>query len=68
MSDRGPICPLCGDECKSRNHVRQHLHTHHRKFELIDVCVGGADDDAAPRSGNATVDDAERTVAPARPQ
>jgi hypothetical protein len=46
MNDGGSTCPLCGEECKSRDHVRQHLHTHHRKFELIEVCVGGSGDDA----------------------
>lgn len=30
-------CPICEHRCKSRNHVRQHLHTSHRKSELIDT-------------------------------
>jgi len=45
MNDGGPTCPLCGEKCKSRDHVRQHLHTHHRKFELIEVCVARSGDD-----------------------
>jgi hypothetical protein len=43
MNDRGPTCPLCDDECKSHDHVWQHLHTHHRKSELIDAFFGGLD-------------------------
>jgi hypothetical protein len=30
-------CPLCRHECKSRDHVRSHLHEDHRKSELIDA-------------------------------
>lgn len=29
-------CPLCGEECESRNSVRVHLHVSHRKSLLID--------------------------------
>ncbi|SEP23840.1 hypothetical protein SAMN04487948_12523 [Halogranum amylolyticum] len=30
-------CPLCDHECDGRNHLREHLHEHHRKSEIIDV-------------------------------
>ena len=29
-----PSCPLCGEQCKTAQHVRQHLHVHHRKSAL----------------------------------
>lgn len=45
MTDRGPTCPLCGDACKSLDHVRQHLHTDHRKFELIEAWYDRDGDD-----------------------
>lgn len=36
-------CPLCAHGCESRNHVRQHLHTSHRKSELIDAYLAATD-------------------------
>ncbi|MFB6218161.1 MAG: hypothetical protein ABEH77_03115 [Halobacteriaceae archaeon] len=33
-------CPLCGRGCRSPDHTRQHLHTDHRKAEIIDAYIG----------------------------
>ncbi|SDK23985.1 hypothetical protein [Natronorubrum texcoconense] len=33
-------CPLCGADCEHRNHVRSHMHEHHRKSEIIDEYLG----------------------------
>jgi uncharacterized Zn-finger protein len=30
------VCPICDYECKTRNHLREHLHDHHHKSEIID--------------------------------
>jgi hypothetical protein len=36
MTDTPAVCSLCGHECKSRNHLREHLHERHHKSEIID--------------------------------
>ncbi|WP_158237370.1 hypothetical protein [Halegenticoccus soli] len=36
-------CPLCDHACADRNHLRQHLHRHHRKIELIDTYLETTD-------------------------
>lgn len=35
-SDAEFVCPLCTHACRSHNHLRQHLHDHHHKSEIID--------------------------------
>jgi hypothetical protein len=34
-------CPLCERRCRSTDHARQHLHTHHRKSTIIDAYLTG---------------------------
>jgi len=64
MTESVPTCPLCGEECKSHDHVWQHLHTHHRKSELIDAFFGGLDGEIVERE---RARDVEVETPPVRP-
>ncbi|MFC7027340.1 hypothetical protein ACFQJ5_06615 [Halomicroarcula sp. GCM10025324] len=36
------VCPLCGDDCGAPGQLRSHLHVHHRKSELVEVCLAAS--------------------------
>lgn len=33
-------CPLCPRECKTRDHLRDHLEEEHRKMAIVDAYLG----------------------------
>jgi len=43
------VCPICEHACKTRNHLREHLHDHHHKSDIIDRYLAELNDHADSR-------------------